>query len=124
MCFHLVKEDFVLKKHNGFTLIEVTIAVSILFSTIVILLPLISLLQTERQVLSDRRMIAYKLHDELQPYLWGVNSDLPSHFEKKIESKTVQFSMVTITESSLLKGCAKWNNAKQTKEVFCLFGKP
>jgi len=111
-----------LKKNNGFTLIEVIIAAALLMTAAATIVPIISLVQSERQVLSDRRAFSLKVHDELQQFLWLEDVTLPAHFSQTIHQKKIQFSFRK--ESGYVKGCAEWQNAKKRSESFCLYGLP
>jgi prepilin-type N-terminal cleavage/methylation domain-containing protein len=118
----LEKEGITLKKNKGFTLIEVLIAATILMTVITTIVPIISLVQAERQVLSERRTLSLKLHDELQQFLWLEDITLPAAYSETIHEKAVQFTF--IIENEYVKGCAEWQNAKRRTELFCLYGLP
>ena len=106
--------------NKGFTLIEVLVALSILISTVSVIIPITSLLYKEKQILSDRRAIAFHLHDEMQPFLWeGLP---PSVYNDRLQNKEVTFQFTT--ENEFIKGCASWENVKNTEETFCLYGMP
>lgn len=109
-----------LKKPNGFTLIETIIAVSILMSVIMTIAPIISTILTEQSILSDRRALAYALHDELQLYLWTDSKELPDTYRQNIHSKEVTFQFTK--EDNYVKGCVNWENVKQKNESLCLYG--
>ncbi|WP_339228114.1 type II secretion system protein [Oceanobacillus sp. FSL K6-2867] len=112
-----------MQNHNGFTLIEVLIASGIVFTVIATFSPIISTLHTEQKVLSERRKLAYALHDELQQFIWNTNTLLPKEFIQTIdENKEVQFKFQQ--ENGVIKGCAKWNNAKNNNEKLCFYGLP
>ncbi len=110
-----------LKKVNGFTLIEVIIASSLLFSFILILVPAFSILHVEQTVLHDRLAIAYKLHDEMQPIIWE-NDNFTASYDLLVNKQTVTIEIDH--EHNYLKGCAYWKNAKQTNEEVCLYAEP
>ncbi len=115
------KEGFILQNRNGFTLIEVLIASGIIFTAIATFMPIISTLDIEQKVLSDRRKLAYLLHDELQQFIWSSNTLLPVAFTKTVDSyMEVQFDFQI--ENEFIKGCAEWNNAKNTEEQLCFYG--
>jgi hypothetical protein len=118
---NLGKVGFILRKDSGFTLIEVLAAASILFMTVSTFLPIILTLDAEQKVLSDRRHLAYMLHDELQHFIWDpLSSELPLQFNETVQSIPAQFEFST--DKQLIKGCVKWNNAKNRKEKICLYG--
>lgn len=110
-----------MKKNNGFSLAEILIASAILMSVATTVLPIISLLHSERQVLSDRRALSLMVHDELQQFLW-TDTAPPAAYVKTIRKKEVQFTFVQ--ENEYVKGCAEWENAKKRHEAFCLYGLP
>jgi len=86
------------------------------------IVPIISVLLTEQRVLSDRRVISSALHDELQVYLWENSRKIPDTFKKEINKKEATFHFTH--ESDFVKGCVNWENGKQNKETFCVYGLP
>ncbi|MBY7143381.1 type II secretion system protein [Virgibacillus sp. NKC19-3] len=107
-------------KNNGFTLVEVLVASSVLMMVITTVVPILSLISEHQALLSDRRMFSYHLHDALQPYLYQQDTALPTNYNETIHNKTVAFEFQD--ENELVKGCAKWQNVKNSKEVICLYG--
>src|SRR5699024_7973363 len=59
----------ILRKNKGFSLIEVMTSFSIVLMLILTLLPIVSLLNKERDVLNKRSLISIRLHDTLQDYI-------------------------------------------------------
>ncbi|MDY0405586.1 type II secretion system protein [Virgibacillus sp. 179-BFC.A HS] len=105
----------------GFTLIEVLAAASILFSSISIALPIISLIAKERDVLQHRVIFANMLHDELQQRIaTGDDNLLQDQYNEQLYGKSVVFTF--IKTNLQIKGCAKWDNAKKNQEQICLYG--
>ncbi len=84
------------------------------------LIPIASLLNTELEILSQRRLLANHLHDELQLYLWNNKATIPSTYSEMIDKKKVLFHFTN--ENNLIKGCAEWQNVKQSTEKYCLYG--
>ncbi|WP_165767881.1 type II secretion system protein [Virgibacillus indicus] len=111
-----------MQNNKGFTLIEVLIALSVLLSAVSVIIPTITLLHQEKHVLSDRRAIAFHLHDEMQPFLWEGTNSSSALFYEKIQNKQVTFQF--LTENEYIKGCASWKNVKEIKETYCLYGLP
>lgn len=112
-----------MKSNKGFTLIEVLIASSIIVMMVTTLVPIASLLLHEREVLSDRRIITSRLHDELQPFIWKEHkAPPPSLYTKSIRSTRVKFHFSY--EKEFIKGCVEWENVKKRKEKLCLYGLP
>ena len=111
-----------LNRRNGFTLIEVIAAATILMNVIAVAAPITATLIKEKTVLSERRLYTNVLHDELQVYLWEKSSQIPDSFSKRIRDKktTFQFEM----EYDYVKGCIHWKNAKQVEDAICLYGLP
>jgi len=118
--FLLEKEGITLKKSNGFTLIETLLAASLLLTVAATMVPIISLVNTEREILSERRTISLKTHDELQQFLWVKDAAIPADYLKTISKKEVRFTFKY--ENDFVKGCAEWQNAKKDHETFCLYG--
>lgn len=117
--FRLVKGGIILPRINGFTLIEVLIAASIIFLLISTILPISFLIEQERTVLSERRVLTAKLHDELQPFLWS-NLEIPSSYSKRFDLIDVTLNFTY--EEQYIKGCADWENARKKSERICLYG--
>jgi len=109
-------------KSNGFTIIEVIVASTILMTVITTMVPIISILEKEQNILSERRVITHQLHDELQPYLWGDNLSSNTEFTKVINKQTVTFHF--LKENDYLKGCVRWENGRKRNETVCLYGLP
>ncbi len=112
--------NITLSNNNGFTLIEVLLAFMIVFIVITTIVPIVSLIEYERTILSDRRTYTHVLHDELQPYLWESKAT-PDTYTKKFAANEVTFQFSK--REHLVKGCAHWKNVKQTNEKICLYGK-
>lgn len=106
-----------LLKYNGFTLIEVLIAVSILFLVIQIVLPLSVLLKQERQVMSDRRLVGSLLQDEIQLFLENNDKVLPLKYQKDRQQKTIEFNFLPYHD--LVEACVIWINIKSQEEKIC-----
>lgn len=111
-----------LSKSDGFSLTEVLIASGILMMVITTLVPITTLLNTEKAVLSDRRTIANQLHDQLQPFLWDDSANPPTVLTETIQLKLITYEFTM--EHEFIKGCARWENAKKVKETICLYGLP
>lgn len=79
------------------------------------IVPLIVFVNTEEEVLSQRRISANQLHDELQSYIWE-DEHLPASYTKG----NVHYHFTI--ENTIIKGCAEWKNVKDKKEMFCLYG--
>ncbi|WP_068671892.1 type II secretion system protein [Oceanobacillus sp. Castelsardo] len=109
-----------MSKFNGFTLIEILIATGIFMIIVMVFVPIITQIKKEETVLSERRSIAYELHDELQPFIW-TNKSVPDSFSKKNNNgKTIRYTFKE--KNKFIKGCAHWENARKTNETFCLEG--
>lgn len=109
-----------MRKTDGFSLIEVLTAFSIVMMLIMTILPIVSRLQQEEMILSDRRHISNMLHDELQSVIWEDLDHLPSPVKKTIRSHDVTFKFNR--KDSYIKGCSTWKNVKERKEEVCLYG--
>src|SRR5690625_5779561 len=88
--FLLVKGGIMLLNSKGFTLVEVILASSMIMVIIMTIVPMGSLLEREKAVLSERRILSLKLHDELQPFLWN-DQPLPARYSSKFNFIDVHF---------------------------------
>lgn len=68
-----------------------------------LIVPIISQLKTEQTILSDRREIAFDLHDELQRYI-STPSLVVDSFYKDTKGKKVEYTFRI--QENLIKGCA------------------
>jgi len=91
-----------LRRDNGFTLIEVLIAMSIFIMIAITIVPIYTLVETERKHLYDKRHIINGLHDELQQ--WIVTEQLDRTWTKKMGHRDVTLQFMT--ENERMKGCA------------------
>lgn len=107
-----------LKNNKAFTLLETSIALGLLCIIIATSLPITIFIQTERNILTEKRLITYRLHDDLI-YLIS-DGVLDTHKEIIVKNKVV--SITQTKENALIKSCATWHNIKQVKEVICLYG--
>ncbi|AIF45393.1 type II secretion system protein [Virgibacillus sp. SK37] len=110
-----------MKRNSGFTLLEVIISASILMTVVATMFPLLHIMTTEKMVLSDRRTIVDRLHDEIQPFLL-VSKEAPYESIKNINKRTVTFTFSL--DQKYIKGCVVWENVKKKKEKHCLYGAP
>lgn len=109
-----------MKKYNGFSLIEVLAAFSIVMVLVLTMLPIITLLQQEEKILSDRRHISNVLHDELQSLIWDLPDKLPSPVSKTVRSHDVTFDFSR--KKSFIEACGSWKNLQERHEEVCLYG--
>lgn len=85
-------------------------------------MPIISKLQLEQHILSERRSIAIQLHENLQQYIWSDDYEMPAETNQKFSDRDVHFLFVK--ENQFIKGCANWENAKERNETICFYGLP
>src|SRR5699024_5931320 len=109
-----------LKNNKAFTLIEVLVGSSILFIIIITIVPINSLLESERNLLRDRYDYTNKLHDELQSFIWE-DKKIPVTYERRINKKTVSFQF-SKEYRELIKGCVNWENDRSKNAVIRLYG--
>ncbi|WP_405101202.1 hypothetical protein [Oceanobacillus sp. FSL H7-0719] len=108
-----------MKEKNGYSIIEVIIAASLFLSTVAIFVPILNQLQIEKNILRDKRIAIYQLHEELQQYIWTDTPILPAAYSDNISGTPLQFKFIEINQ--LIKGCVEWKNAKQISETHCLY---
>lgn len=104
---------------EGFSLIEVLIAKSILLILLATFIPIYTTITFERAVLKNRVAITSALHDDLQPIIW--NQANRSSNTKHIGTQQ-SVSFVFEEEQQYVKGCASWVNLQEREEVVCLYG--
>src|SRR5699024_8165736 len=109
-----------LKNNKAFTLIEVLVGSSILFIIIITIVPLNSLLESERNLLRDRYDYTNKLHDELQSFIWE-DKKIPVTYERRINKNTVCFEF-SKESRELIKGRVNWQNVRSKNEEICVYG--
>lgn len=119
LSFPLVKGGTALLNNKGFTILEAIVASSIILMLITTILPISSLLERERAVLSERRELGSILHDRLQPVLWN-DLDLPFGYAETIHAVDVTFHFTY--DGEYVKGCGTWENARGKSETICLYG--
>ncbi len=100
------------------------IAVTILLSVVITLIPLIQLLKDEGEVLADRRYMDEQLFDKLQSFLWWPGKSLPHFLYEDSHENTVKASYHFKQEDGLIKGCVVWTNVREEAEEICLYGLP
>ncbi|MDL4841556.1 hypothetical protein [Aquibacillus rhizosphaerae] len=104
---------------RGFLITEVVASFSVFVTIMLTVTPIFYQLTIEEHILKERRNIQSVLHDELQIVL-ATDFKTPIKKDINIDNQKVEVSFTE--DSSLVKGCARWNNAKQVKEELCLYG--
>ncbi len=92
---------------------------SIVSFIIIITLPIHHLLQTERDILYDRRTFSFYLHDELLQEKNRTNDQLRKPFIISKNNKEIYIYFEK--NGHYLKGCVTWTNAKKTDELQCYY---
>src|SRR5690625_962534 len=115
--FHSEKVGVISLKSNGFTLIEVLIAASILFIVTSIVMPASLLLHQERLIMRDQRMISAMLHDEIQMFIDTDEPNKQFKYEKQAHNKTLQFEFRI--KDNFINACVMWTNVKEDEETLC-----
>lgn len=108
-----------LLNNRGFTVTEVLVALTALMLLATVLIPLSTIITNEREVLSQKRHITYQLHDELHNVIHNQKSI--ETFHKRFRTVEVKFEFTEL-DSSLVKGCARWENLMNRSEEVCLYG--
>lgn len=122
MFFHSGKEEVILRNNKGYFAIEAIAAFSVFLTVLLTLTPLLIQLKTEQEILSERRYIQSQLQGELLDYLFPSAGYTDDENMEPTDRKTAIYQFKE--ENNLVKGCAKWENAKANQETFCLYGKP
>lgn len=107
------------QNRNGFSLIEVLVAQSILFLLLATFIPIYTIITFEQTVLKNRIAITSALHDELQWNIW--NNGSMDRSTREIGTQT-SVSFIFTKEQKYIKGCASWVNVQEREEVVCLYG--
>ncbi|MFD1018734.1 prepilin-type N-terminal cleavage/methylation domain-containing protein [Thalassobacillus hwangdonensis] len=104
-------------KSNGFTLLEVLFAFSILTFTILTTVPVLTKVQLENEALKEERVALSVLHDQWIAYIYG---------DYKVAEEEIHAPFpINITfdhENELVKACATWENRKSEQENYCIYG--
>lgn len=109
-----------MKNNKGFTLVEALTSVSIVFTLLIITIPINTILKTERVKLYDERAIGFYLHDELLNKLYTNDFMETDKYTVSVNNRHVQLQFTR--NGDLLKGCARWENVKQQNKQYCLYG--
>jgi len=105
-------------KNKGFTLVEVIIAASILFSFVSLITPILSHIFKEQLLLRNQLENIHLLHDELLLVI-REEVDFPLTFSKSKNGNDLHFTFTK--ENSFIKGCVSWD-VFEDEEVLCLYG--
>lgn len=98
------------------------ISLTLTLTIVLIIVPNLSLIQTERMILKDRRIISSTLHDELQQIIEQPKILNSFQMKKKINNQKVVFNFTNEgTDKRFIKGCALWENLKMRQEEVCLY---
>ena len=107
-----------MKKSDGFSLVEVIIAMGIIVMLVATALPIHQLLKMEHYRIKQHQLIKLALHDELQEVLHNNEAVRTYTFEVTAREVQVTFQM----EGKYVKGCAEWRNVRDKDEQVCLYG--
>lgn len=110
-----------MKDNKGFTLLETVVAASILFTVILIVVPISSLLMIERNVQSERYEYTKQLQLELQPFIHRESKLRSTNYNRVVNNKKLSFH-ITKENNNLIKGCVTWENVRTNQEETCLYG--
>jgi len=105
---------------DGFSMIELLIAKSIIFILLATFIPIYTTISYERAVLSDRIAVTSTLHDELQLKVWQEGIQSNTKITRMVNNEVINITFSK--EKRFIKGCAKWNNKQGREEVHCLYG--
>lgn len=111
-----------LKKKNGFSLIEVLFASSLFFQAFLIFIPIQTNIQASTEVLNEKRWAAIRLHNELQQLMIEDSLTLP--YSIQLQENHTNYDFEFTKKETWVKGCVEWNNAKKSNEIICLYGLP
>lgn len=108
-----------MRNNDGFTLLESIVAMTIIFSLMLTILPIHSTLQLERALNKEKRDITYHLHDELL-YALEATNQLKSNYI--IETVFTNLQIEFTETKNTLKACATWIDLKERDQEVCLYG--
>ncbi|MCP3025696.1 type II secretion system protein [Halobacillus sp. A5] len=100
--------------NNGFTLIEVICAFSVLMIAAVFLSPLLIEMRLEQKALSEKRNTILTLQNKLHEYTSDPSSAGGNQTENSIE-------FIFTPHSNYIEGCALWERVDEEKEKECLY---
>lgn len=106
---------------SGFILLETLISVSLIFLVVFTVVPIVTTVNTERQILKERILVTSMLHDEIQEIFTSDYNSLPQPYEKDFKEIILSFSFTRV-EQHIFKGCVEWINKKNMLEEVCLYG--
>lgn len=109
-----------LRNDNGFTLIEVLVATSLLFLTLSFILPSFVILHSERQSLYREIEIVQQLEQKLHDA--SLESErIPFQISEEISGRFITY--IFTIDDQLIKGCAHWETEKTDETSMCLYKK-
>lgn len=107
-----------LQKNKGFTLIELIATSTLLFTSILLLLPLFILVSDERELLYSELDIIGRLEKQLHTTV-NNNEELPTQHKEMIHELDVSY--VFTRKDKLVKGCVLWETKQKNEKIFCLY---
>lgn len=102
-------------------MLEALVAMTIIFSLVLTIIPIHSTLQLERTLNKEKRDITYRLHDEL---LAALASDHSLQASQQINVNHTEVRIAFIKDDEVIKACASWEDVKGHQQKVCLYGYP
>lgn len=114
----MAQEGNILKKTDGFSLVENLFAMSIMMMLVGTILPIFQLVHKEEANLQEKLLVQSRLHDILVEDKEQLD-DLPILYHEEINHKTIKLKIEE--EKDWKKGCASWKDENNRTDKVCLY---
>ncbi|HLS36182.1 MAG TPA: hypothetical protein VK061_08090 [Bacillota bacterium] len=107
---------------NGYIFFDTLISLVLVINFVFMMIPLINLINFERDFLQEKMNISSLLHDELQNIIMQENFNEDITIKKMRNEKEI-FLKFSLFEKDYIKACATWISHQDRNEEVCLYGK-
>lgn len=104
---------------KGVTWIEALFAATIIFTVLLTMLPLYQKVMVERTVLFEKRQHLQMLQNHLLEFTYEKTDMTYLSINMEADKGAYTFDV----NHHLIKGCARWENAKEEMDEICLYSK-